>query len=87
MPHTEPLKHIEPDCLDPNNGCNYNEPHHHGLACDDTCVECKGKCHPKCPVYSKAGRGNQAFEAFLNGAVDARVAFVVDIDERKTDGR
>lgn len=86
MPHSAALKHVEPECRDRFNGCTYLEPHHHGLECDDSCTECKGKCHPDCPVYSQAGRGNQAFETFLNGAVDGLVTIVVPIDEGETDG-
>lgn len=43
--------HDEPMCLDPGNGCGYFEPHHHGFACDATCRECFGHCHPACPAY------------------------------------
>ena len=83
MPYSEVLKHVEPPCVDEDNACTYREPHHHGLECEDSCRECRGKCHPQCPAYSQAGRGNQAFEAFLNGAVDGRVSFIVPIDEEK----
>lgn len=41
--------HIEPDCRD-HNGCKYPDPHHHGFACDNTCQECWGICHPDCPA-------------------------------------
>lgn len=41
--------HNEPDC-DGDNGCNYQEPHHHGLACDVSCRECRGDCHFDCPA-------------------------------------
>lgn len=49
----ENTTHIEPECLNIYNGCQYMEPHHHGLACDETCKECQGKCHPACPQYDK----------------------------------
>lgn len=42
--------HDEPDCMNPY--CRYMEPHHHGFACDWTCKECCGVCHPDCPAYS-----------------------------------
>ena len=42
--------HFEPDCMD-SKGCHYMEPHHHGFACDETCEECQGKCHPACPQH------------------------------------
>jgi len=83
MPHSKTLKHVEPVCADSNNGCAYFEPHHHGLACDDECVECNGKCHPSCPAYSQVKRGNAAFEAFIDGAPDARVAFDIPKDDAK----
>lgn len=86
MPHTQALKHVEPYCTDPDNGCEYVVQHHHGLACDDSCIECQGKCHPSCPAYSEIKRGNAAFEAFIDGAPDAVVAFIASIEERKDNG-
>lgn len=43
--------HDEPDCTDIHNGCFYPEPHKHGFACDRSCNECHGHCHPSCPEY------------------------------------
>jgi hypothetical protein len=80
MPYSAAIKHVEPQCTDKRNGCTYEEPHYHGLACDDTCVECNGKCHPNCPAYSEVKRGNAAFEAFIDGAVDGKVGFVVYLE-------
>lgn len=41
--------HREPDCLGYNR-CRVMEPHKHGFACDKTCNECWGLCHPDCPA-------------------------------------
>ncbi len=43
--------HDEPECHVGPPECSYNEPHYHGLACDKTCPECWGYCHPICPAY------------------------------------
>ena len=43
--------HREPGCTDPANCCNYQEPHRHGFDCDETCTECRGRCHPSCPAF------------------------------------
>lgn len=51
-PPALPLVHNEPYCTE-GNGCRYMEPHRHGLACDRSCTECEGNCHPDCPVYGK----------------------------------
>lgn len=48
--------HYEPDCTDIHNGCFYPEPHKHGFACDRTCKECYGFCHPDCPEYTTSKR-------------------------------
>lgn len=55
MPDTlfEILVHHEPVCESRYNRCDYDEPHTHGHDCDNSCVECGGFCHPKCPAYGK----------------------------------
>ena len=86
MPYSETIKHVEPRCTDEGNGCGYHEPHIHGLMCNETCTECNALCHPNCPAYSQVRRSNAAVEAFLNGAVDAKVEFVTYIDGEKSNG-
>ncbi len=50
------------DCTDESPGCNYQDPHHHGLDCDKTCAYCHGKgvrvMDPEnCPNHVEWDRG------------------------------